>query len=99
LDPELPLLSGNKRDPFSSQRVWPLRTDFRDFSILRILKNLEDFPYIAYTVEIVKVKIKSPSGNGGPTVGELIDTIIKGVGKISIVYAKDPEGNIIEIQK
>jgi len=32
-------------------------------------------------------------------VGQLVDAAIPGVGKITVVYAKDPEGNIIEIQK
>jgi len=34
----------------------------------------------------------------GPTL-EIIDAEIEGVGKITVVYARDPEGNIIEIQK
>lgn len=61
--------------------------------------NLEGFSHIAFTVENVEEKLNLLLKNGGSTVGELIDTEIKGVGKISVVYAKDPEGNIIEIQK
>jgi len=37
--------------------------------------------------------------NGGSVIGELIDAEIEGVGEITVVYATDPEGNIIEIQR
>ena len=61
--------------------------------------NLEGFAHIAFAVEDVKEKLNLLLKNGGSTVGSLIDTEIKGVGKISLIYTKDPEGNIIEIQK
>lgn len=61
--------------------------------------NLEGFGHIAFAVEDVEEKLNLLLKNGGSTVGELIDTEIPGVGRISVVYAKDPEGNIIEIQK
>ena len=63
------------------------------------LINMEGFGHIAFAVENVKEKLNLLLNNGGSTVGSLIDTKIEGVGKISLVYAKDPEGNIIEIQK
>lgn len=61
--------------------------------------NLEGFGHIAFAVEDVNKKLKLLLQHGGSTVGEVIDTEIEGVGKISVVYTKDPEGNIIEIQK
>jgi len=61
--------------------------------------NLEGFGHIAFAVENVEEKLQLLLAHGGSTVGELIDTEIQGVGRISVVYAKDPEGNIIEIQK
>jgi len=36
---------------------------------------------------------------GGGSVGEIISTEIRGVGNIEVVYARDPEGNIVELQK
>ena len=30
--------------------------------------------------------------------GELVEKDIPGIGTIKVIYAKDPEGNIIEIQ-
>ena len=61
--------------------------------------NLEGFGHIAFAVEDVEQKLNLLLKNGGSSVGQLINTEINGVGKISVVYAKDPEGNIIEIQK
>jgi lactoylglutathione lyase len=37
--------------------------------------------------------------NGGSTVGNEVSAEIGGVGFINVVYARDPEGNIIEIEK
>ena len=61
--------------------------------------NLEGFGHIAFAVEDVQHTLNLLLENGGSAVGELIDAEINGVGKISVVYAKDPEGNIVEIQK
>jgi predicted enzyme related to lactoylglutathione lyase len=43
--------------------------------------------------------IKKLEKHGGSLVGKLISTTIEGVGRIDVVYARDPEGNIIELQK
>jgi len=61
--------------------------------------NLEGFGHIAFAVDDVQEKLNFLIENGGTTVGKLIDADIAGVGKITAVYARDPEGNIIEIQK
>ena len=61
--------------------------------------NLEGFGHIAFAVDDVEEKMNLLIEKGGTTVGKLIDADIAGVGKITVVYAKDPEGNIIEIQK
>ena len=36
---------------------------------------------------------------GGSTVGDVVTTQVDGVGFLRVVYARDPEGNIIELQK
>ena len=61
--------------------------------------NLEGFGHIAFAVEDVQQKLELLLENGGSTLGELIDAEIAGVGRISVVYARDPEGNIVELQK
>ncbi len=61
--------------------------------------NLEGFGHIAFAVEDVEQKLNLLLENGGSLVGKVVDTSIDGVGRISLVYARDPEGNIVEIQK
>lgn len=61
--------------------------------------NLEGFGHIAFAVEDVQQSLKLLLSHGGSLLGEMIDADIEGVGRISVVYARDPQGNIIELQK
>ena len=61
--------------------------------------NRPGFGHIAFAVENVQMALTKVKRHGGGAVGELISTEIRGVGKIEVVYARDPEGNIIELQK
>lgn len=61
--------------------------------------NLEGLGHIAFAVDNVEEKLKLVLENGGSALGELVDTEISGIGRITVVYARDPEGNVIEIQK
>ena len=36
---------------------------------------------------------------GGGAVGKIATTKVDGVGVLCVVYARDPEGNIVELQK
>ncbi len=63
------------------------------------LINMEGFAHIAFAVEDVEACLKLLMEKGGSTVGKVVKTKINGVGQIHVVYARDPEGNIIEIQK
>jgi hypothetical protein len=36
---------------------------------------------------------------GGGVVGEIATAEVKGVGLLRVVYARNPEGNIVELQK
>jgi predicted enzyme related to lactoylglutathione lyase len=62
------------------------------------LINDPGFSHIAFHVTNVEEIIDKLIANGGALYGELIEKGIKGVGFIKAIYAKDPEGNIIEIQ-
>ncbi len=57
------------------------------------------FGHIAFAVPDVGEALGRVLENGGSRVGELVDAEIEGVGAIRVVYARDPEGNIIELQK
>jgi hypothetical protein len=36
--------------------------------------------------------------SGGSSVGKLVSATIEGVGVINVAYARDPEGNVVELQ-
>ena len=61
--------------------------------------NLEGFGHIAFGVEDVEAKVAQLLSHGGSLMGKVVDTVISGLGKIRVEYARDPEGNIVEIQK
>jgi predicted enzyme related to lactoylglutathione lyase len=61
--------------------------------------NLEGYGHIAFAVSDVDACLEEVKKHGGSAVGETVNTEVAGVGKLHVVYAKDPEGNIIEIQK
>jgi predicted enzyme related to lactoylglutathione lyase len=57
------------------------------------------FAHIAFAVENVDAALEAVLAGGGGAVGEVATAKIPGVGVIRLVYARDPEGNIIELQK
>lgn len=61
--------------------------------------NKEGFRHIAFSVDDVEACLDRLIKNGGTTVGQVVKGHVAGVGEIHVVYARDPEGNIIEIQK
>ncbi len=61
--------------------------------------NGHGFAHIAFRVRDVKSMLSKVEKNGGGKVGNVVSAWIDGVGSITVVYARDPEGNIIELQK
>ncbi|MFA5698566.1 MAG: VOC family protein [Sphaerochaeta sp.] len=61
--------------------------------------NTSGFSHIAFAVEDVTQTINSIIAHGGSSLGAIADGMVEGVGMINVAYAKDPEGNILEIQK
>ena len=61
--------------------------------------NGPGFAHIAFAVEDVARTLEAVEARGGGRVGDLVDATVEGVGPLTLVYARDPEGNIIEIQK
>jgi lactoylglutathione lyase len=57
------------------------------------------FAHMAFSVGNVKQMLSKVKRNGGSAVGNLVSTAIAGVGRVEVVYARDPEGNILELQK
>ena len=57
------------------------------------------FGHIAFAVEDVGEALQAVIAAGGSTVGNVVTTQVDGVGVLRVVYARDPEGNIVELQK
>lgn len=60
--------------------------------------NRKGFGHIAFRVDDVRLVLNRILEHGGSQVGELVETEIKNAGHISFVYARDIDGNIIELQ-
>ncbi|MFD2562553.1 VOC family protein [Aquimarina rubra] len=63
-----------------------------------ILPNKRGFGHIAFEVDSVDEMLQTLKENGGTTLGEITKRGIDKVGEITFVYARDPEGNLIELQ-
>ena len=57
------------------------------------------YGHIAFAVDDVRKTLKKILNLGGGTIGEIVEVHIEGAGTIRFVYARDPEGNIIEVQE
>jgi predicted enzyme related to lactoylglutathione lyase len=57
------------------------------------------FGHIAFAVDNVDQALQAVIAAGGGAVGEIATAEVDGVGLIRLVYARDPEGNIVELQK
>lgn len=60
--------------------------------------NHQGFTHIAFRVDNIPDKISRIIEKGGSKYGELVQKQIPDVGFITVIYMKDPEGNIIELQ-
>jgi predicted enzyme related to lactoylglutathione lyase len=57
------------------------------------------FAHIAFAVDDVDQALQAAIAAGGSAVGNITTTKVEGVGMLRVVYARDPEGNIVELQK
>lgn len=65
----------------------------------RGLINRPGIAHTAFAVRDVRQALRRIERLGGGRIGEPVDAEIAGVGHIDFVYAHDPEGNIIELQR
>ncbi len=61
--------------------------------------NRLGFTHIAFRVDDVTATLERLLAAGGSTVGELVETDVAGAGHLTAIYARDPEGNIVELQR
>jgi predicted enzyme related to lactoylglutathione lyase len=61
--------------------------------------NRAGLGHLAFSVDDVEEALAQVVAEGGKAIGEISDSHIPDKGHIEFVYAADPEGNIIELQK
>lgn len=59
--------------------------------------NRPGYSHLAFEVDSVQEILDKLIQHGGQTLGELIQNPVPGVGTLTAVYTRDPEGNIVEI--
>lgn len=62
------------------------------------LVNIAGFSHIAFEVDNVSETLACILKNGGSAVGEVVSSTYPDGRTINVVYARDPEGNVIELQ-
>lgn len=63
-----------------------------------IMANYTGFTHLAFEVEDVEKTFEKALEKGGTSLGKVTQKEVEGVGLLTFVYFRDPEGNIIEIQ-
>lgn len=63
-----------------------------------ISPNKRGFSHIAFEVYNVEKVLETLKKNGGKEFGEITKRKVDDVGELTFVYARDPEGNLIELQ-
>ncbi len=71
----------------------------REEERLETAANRLGLAHIAFAVEDVESALDAVKTAGGGAVGQIASLPIPGVGTLTVVYATDPEGNIIELMK
>ena len=54
--------------------------------------------HLAFAVDDVELALGAIVAAGGGAAGEVVKVAVPGAGRITFVYATDPEGNIVELQ-
>jgi lactoylglutathione lyase len=65
---------------------------------LRPMANRTGYGHIAFRVDDVPTMLNRVLENGGSRIGEVVETEMSEMGTLSFVYARDIDGNIIELQ-
>jgi len=65
----------------------------------RVPEIVRIVPHIAFAVDDVDDALSSVIAGGGSAVGDIAMTESHGAPSFRVAYARDPEGNIVELQK
>ncbi len=63
------------------------------------LPNRLGLGHLAFAVDDVASALDKVLAAGGTAVGEIVTLPVPGAGRVTLVYARDPESNIIELQR
>ena len=63
-----------------------------------IMANRVGFTHIAFEVEDVDATFEKALKNGATMLGKITEKEVPSIGQLKLVYFRDPEGNIVEIQ-
>lgn len=61
--------------------------------------NRPGFAHIAFEVDDLEAKRAEVLTRGGRDLGELVSLEIPGAGRLQLIYLRDPEGNLLELQR
>ncbi len=61
--------------------------------------NRQGITHLAFQVDDVAATLERVCAAGGSSIGEVTTRQIEGAGVITFAYARDPEGNVIELQQ
>jgi glyoxylase I family protein len=61
--------------------------------------NRAGYGHLAFAVPDVDAALAAVLAEGGAQLGKVVSKTVPGAGELRFVYAQDPEGNIIELQR
>jgi len=61
--------------------------------------NRLGYGHLAFAVDDVEVAVERVVRHGGRRLGEVVTRDVEGAGKLTFTYVRDPEGNVIELQR
>lgn len=61
--------------------------------------NRPGFGHLAFAVDDVVASLQRVLACGGHRLGEVTSARVEGVGMLEFVYVRDPEGNVLELQR
>jgi glyoxylase I family protein len=62
------------------------------------MPNDTGYGHLAFSVDDVSTAARDIVERGGALLGQIATTTVTGVGDLEVIYVRDPEGNIIELQ-
>ena len=62
------------------------------------MPNDTGYGHLAFSVNDISTAVQHVVDHGGTLLGQIATTTVTGVGDLEVIYVRDPEGNIIELQ-